>query len=336
MAADEPESIISSKYKILRLLGAGGMGSVYLARDLTLNRDVAIKFVALSKTGDSTARRRLLREAQTAAGLDHPFICSVHEVGTGSDGRPYIVMQFVEGETLAEQLRRGPLDPPVALALAADIADALRAAHSQGIVHRDLKPQNIIMTPSGRPKLLDFGIAQILHPHLPERGDEEETHTDLTGPGHVIGTPGYMSPEQLQQGAIDGRSDLFSLGAVLYECLTGRSAFEGRSPIEVGGQVLLSEPSPVSSVRPGLTARHDEIVSKLLAKDPRSRFQSAEEVLGALRVFAPSEPATRVPKPPLRASPTAAGLVMGDRRPDRSGLWLLALAACRADAGADR
>ena len=248
MAADEPESIISSKYKILRLLGAGGMGSVYLARDLTLNREVAIKFVALNKTSDATARRRLLREAQTAAGLDHPFICSVHEVGTASDGRPYIVMQFVEGETLAEQLRRGPLDPRVALALAADIADALRAAHAQGIVHRDLKPHNIIMTPSGRPKLLDFGIAQILHPHLPAPGDEEETHThtDLTGPGHVIGTPGYMSPEQLQQGAVDGRSDLFSLGAVLYQCLTGRSAFEGRSPIEVGGQVLLSEPAPVS------------------------------------------------------------------------------------------
>ena len=261
------------------------MGSVYLARDLTLNRDVAIKFVALSKIGDATARRRLLREAQAAAALDHPLICGVHEVGTASDGRPYIVMQFVEGETLGEQLRRGSMEPRAALALAADIAEALRAAHAQGIVHRDLKPHNIILTASGRPKLLDFGIAHLLHPQPLTLGNEEETRTDLTGQDHVIGTPGYMSPEQLQHGAIDGRSDLFSLGAVLHECLTGRPAFKGRSPIEIGAQVLHADPAPVSSIRPELTERHDEIVSKLLAKEPEHRFQSAEEVLGALRVF---------------------------------------------------
>ncbi len=285
MASDEPESIVSSKYKIVRLLGAGGMGSVYLARDLTLNRDVAIKFVALSKIGDATARRRLLREAQAAAALDHPLICGVHEVGTASDGRPYIVMQFVEGETLGEHLRRSPMDPRAAIALAADIAEALRAAHAHGIVHRDLKPHNIILTASGRPKLLDFGIAHLLHPQPLTLGNEEETRTDLTGQDHVIGTPGYMSPEQLQHGAIDGRSDLFSLGAVLHECLTGRPAFKGRSPIEIGAQVLHADPAPVSSIRPELTERHDEIVSKLLAKEPEHRFQSAEEVLGALRVF---------------------------------------------------
>ena len=289
MAADEPGAALSSKYKLLRSLGAGGMGSVYLARDITLNRDVAIKFIALSKADDATARRRLVREAQAAAALDHPFICSVHEVSTDTDGQPYIVMQFVEGETLADRLRRGPLDPRAALTLTADIADALRAAHAQGVIHRDLKPQNIIMTPSGRPKLLDFGIAHILQTTTPAIGGDEPTHTNLTGPNQVIGTPGYMSPEQLQQRPVDGRSDLFALGAVLFECLTGRPAFPGRTSIEIGGHVLMSEAPVVSSLRPELTARHDEIVSRLLAKDPSSRFQSAEELLGALRVLAPSD-----------------------------------------------
>ena len=289
MAANEPEATPSSKYQLVRSLGAGGMGSVYLARDLTLNRDVAIKFVALSGVGDATATRRLVREAQAAAALDHPFICSVHEVATAADGRPYIVMQFVEGETLAERLRRGPLEPRAALALAADIADALRAAHAQGVIHRDLKPQNIIMTPSGRPKLVDFGIAHILQKTTPAIGDGDQTHTNLTGPDQVIGTPGFMSPEQLQHRPVDGRSDLFSLGAVLFQCLTGRPAFAGRSSIEIGGQVLLSEAPRVSSLRPELTARHDDIVSRLLAKDLSNRFQSAEEVLGALRAFAPTD-----------------------------------------------
>ena len=289
MAADEPGAALSSKYKLLRSLGAGGMGSVYLARDITLNRDVAIKFIALSKADDATAHRRLVREAQAAAALDHPFICSVHEVSTETDGQPYIVMQFVEGETLADRLRRGPLDPRAALTLTADIADALRAAHAQGVIHRDLKPQNIIMTPSGRPKLLDFGIAHILQTTTPAIGGDEPTHTNLTGPNQVIGTPGYMSPEQLQQRPVDGRSDLFALGAVLFECLTGRPAFPGRTSIEIGGHVLMSEAPVVSSLRPELTVRHDEIVSRLLAKDPSSRFQSAEELLGALRVLAPSD-----------------------------------------------
>jgi tetratricopeptide (TPR) repeat protein len=288
MAANEPDATLSDKYKLLRSLGAGGMGSVYLARDLTLNRDVAIKFITLNKVGDATARRRLVREAQTAAALDHPCICGVHEVATAPDGRPYIVMQFVEGETLAERLRRGPLDPRAAFALATDIADALRAAHAHGVVHRDLKPQNIIMTPSGKPKLVDFGIAHFLETSTPAIGADEKTRTNLTGPEQVIGTPGYMSPEQLQQRVLDGRSDLFALGAVLFECLTGRTAFTGRSSMEIGSQVLQTSPPRVSSLRPELTARHDDIVSRLLAKDPENRFQSAEELLGALRLLAPT------------------------------------------------
>ena len=324
MAADEPGAALSSKYKLLRSLGAGGMGSVYLARDITLNRDVAIKFIALSKADDASARRRLVREAQAAAALDHPFICSVHEVSTETDGQPYIVMQFVEGETLADRLRRGPLDPRAALTLTADIADALRAAHAQGVVHRDLKPQNIIMTPSGRPKLLDFGIAHILQTTTPAIGGDEPTQTNLTGPNQVIGTPGYMSPEQLQQRPVDGRSDLFALGAVLFECLTGRPAFPGRTSIEIGGHVLMSEAPVVSSLRPELTARHDEIVSRLLAKDPSSRFQSAEELLGALRVLAPSDTHTvlAVTKSSTRHFAVAATLAILAILGTGMGIWL--------------
>jgi hypothetical protein len=288
MAANEPVPSISSKYKVLRLLGTGGMGSVYLARDLILNRDVAIKLIAWDKVGDTAARRRLLREAQAAAALDHPFICTVHEVVVDPDGRACIVMQYAEGETLAARLRSGPLEPAAAFALAADIADALRAAHARGIIHRDLKPQNIVISPSGRPKLLDFGIARMLGSVAAPHGSEEETQTTLTGSGQVVGTPKYMSPEQLQQRPVDARSDLFSLGAVLFECLTGHAAFEGRNAIEIGGHVLHAEPPAISSLRPELTERHDEIVSRLLAKDPGSRFQSAEELLGALRVLGPA------------------------------------------------
>ena len=177
------------------------------------------------------------------------------------------------------------------------------------------------MTPSGRPKLLDFGIAHILQTPTPAIGGDEPTLTNLTGPNQVIGTPGYMSPEQLQQRPVDGRSDLFALGAVLFECLTGRPAFHGRTSIEIGGHVLMSEAPVVSSLRPELTARHDEIVSRLLAKDPSSRFQSAEELLGALRVLAPSDTHTvlAVTRPSTRHFAVAATLaILGTGM----GIWL--------------
>jgi len=322
MGAQEPGSTFSSKYEIRRLLGTGGMGAVYLARDRSLNRDVAVKFVAAHSLGDKTARRRLVREAQAAASLDHPSICTVHEVIVEPDGRACIVMQYVEGQTLAERLRGGPLDPAEALSLAVDIADALRAAHDRGIVHRDLKPQNIVITPSGRPKLLDFGIARTLDQASPEAA-QAITETSLTGSDHVIGTPGYMSPEQLQQRPVDGRSDLFSLGAVLYECFTGRRAFEGVARMDVASQVLLVDPPRMSQVRPSVNAREDEVVARLLAKDPASRFQSAEELLGALRLLRSDSTGTAKSDKPSRALPrwliaVVAGIVLVATA---AGLW---------------
>lgn len=273
-----------SNYRLERLLGAGGMGSVHLARDLSLDRPVAIKFIAPEKAGDAAARRRLVREARAAAALEHPNICGVLEVIDEPGGRACIVMQYVEGQTLAELLREGPLEVRLALSLAADLASALAAAHRRGIIHRDLKPQNVIVTPERRAKLLDFGLAR--HADLRAVPDGTTT-TNLTAPGAIAGTPPYMSPEQARQLPVDARSDLFALGAVLFECLTGVRAFTGSTTLDELSQVLHHEPPPVSALRAGLTTQHDELCRRLLAKHPDDRFQSAEEVLGALRVLLP-------------------------------------------------
>ena len=204
-------------------------------------------------------------------------------------------MQYVEGETLAEKLRAGPLDPRDVITFATDVASALVAAHKRGIIHRDIKPQNIIITPERQAKLLDFGVAR--H-HEVVATHESETTTILTTPGVIVGTPAFVSPEQAQQLQIDGRSDLFSLGAVLFECLTGKRAFTGRSSIDVLGAVLHHEPPLVSSLRPDLTPQYDELVARLLEKHPDDRFKSADELLGALRLITGTSRTHRESLPP--------------------------------------
>ena len=262
------------------------MGEVYLAHDETLDRDVAIKFVASDKVGDEAAGRRLLHEAHAAAVLDHPCICTVYETGRTPDGKAFIVMQYVEGESLSTKLEAGPLPAREALGIAANIAEALAAAHKRNIVHRDLKPSNVMVTPSGRPKLLDFGIAKQVV--LPTTAVNAPTSSvDVTTAGTIVGTPAYMSPEQIQQRPLDGRSDLFSLGVVLFESLTGRRAFEGPSLYETIANVLHVHPPAPSTLRRDLTDRHDELCRRLMAKDASDRFQSAEEVVGAIRLLAP-------------------------------------------------
>ena len=267
-----------SHYRIVRRLGAGGMGEVFLAQDLWLDRQVAIKF--LKGPGDERAHKRLVQEARAAASLDHPYICAVYEVGSDSAEGDFIVMQFVEGEPLSSRLARQRLPPAEAIALCKKIAEALKAAHVQGIIHRDLKPHNVIVTPAGEPKLLDFGIAKrILNP---QAAAEADTTSQVTNPDGQVGTPAYMSPEQVRSHPADFRSDLFALGCVLYECLTGRRAFNGPTTPDVLGQVLHVEPPPPSAIVPELGTMYDPICAKLLKKDPRERFQSADEVLGAL------------------------------------------------------
>lgn len=287
-----------SHYRLERVLGAGGMGEVFLARDLTLDRLVAIKF--LITPGDEHARRRLLSEARSAAALDHPSICTIHEVVTDDTCGDFIVMQYVEGETLAHRLTQGRLPAAEALAIVSPLLHALAAAHRAGIIHRDIKPQNIILPLSGHAKLLDFGIAKRL---LPEPGPDDATTTSqLTGEGDVVGTVAYMSPEQLQGRLVDARSDLFSLGCVLYECLVGVRPFAAVSRAESIGQLLHVDPPAPSSVVPGLAPTYDALCADLLRKSPAERFQSADEVLGAIRSLSPTGHASGAS---TRAVPTA-------------------------------
>lgn len=259
------------------------MGEVYLAHDSSLNRDVAIKLLSSGRAENHDARRRFLREAQAAAKLDHPCICQVFEIGEADDGRVYIAMPYVEGETLASRLERGPLPVREALDLLLHTAEALSVAHGHGIVHRDLKPQNVMLTPGGLPKLLDFGIAK-LTPAGPTAAAASTVSGD-TADGAVVGTPAYMAPEQIAGQDVDARCDLFALGAVAFECLTGRRAFEGRTVLELAGAVTHANPPPVSTLRPDVPSGIDELCDRLLAKHPIDRFQTADEVVGALRLL---------------------------------------------------
>ena len=216
-----------SHYLIIEKLGAGGMGEVYLAEDNRLGRKVAIKFLPAAVATDEHARQRLLREAKTAATLDHPNICAIYEVAQ-EGGHSFIVLQYIEGETLARRLKRELPGSREALAIAAQVADALNEAHARGIIHRDIKPENIMLTPRGQVKVLDFGLAKVLRdPGIVE--GEAQTGSMLSIPGMVMGTVPYMSPEQVRGEELDCRSDIFSFGTVLYELISGRRPFEAKS-----------------------------------------------------------------------------------------------------------
>jgi tetratricopeptide (TPR) repeat protein/predicted Ser/Thr protein kinase len=300
---------VVSHYRIVRRLGTGGMGAVFLAQDLTLDRPVAIKF--LMAVDDTRSRRKLLREAQAVAALDHDGIAAVYEVGEDPLAGDFIVMQYVEGETLAARLRRGRIPPREALTLGARVAEALVAAHRRGIIHRDLKPQNIMITPSGAPKLLDFGLAR--RADNDPSGSESETATATTTKHTVAGTPGYMAPEQVRNQGVDARSDVFALGCVLYECLTGHRAFSGGSSADVFGQILHVDPPSASSMAPDLGPAYDALCARLLKKSAGERFQSAEEVLGAIHALedtAEFEAAEHHPRPTWHWVVAAAAAVL--------------------------
>ena len=265
------------RYEIRAKIGAGGMGEVYLAQDTKLDRKVAIKFLPESLVADEQARKRLVREARAAAKLDHSNICSMYEVGE-ENGRSFIVMQHVEGETLDIRMKRQPLNLSQSLSIAAQVADALAEAHAQGIVHRDIKPANIIVTPRGKVKVLDFGLAKIVSGEVAV-DTEAETAMLLTQTGVVMGTAPYMSPEQLRAEQLDGRSDIFSYGVVLYEIVSGRRPFEAKSLAEITSAILMRDPPPLQSISGVIPGGLESLILKCLAKEPARRYQTMVELL---------------------------------------------------------
>ena len=272
-------------YEIVGPLGAGGMGEVYRARDTRLDRSVAVKILPAHLADKAEATERFEREARTISSLNHPNICQLHDVGQ-QDGVRYLVMELLEGETMAQRLRRGPLSTEQVLRYGAEIATGLAAAHRRGVVHRDLKPGNIMLTKSGA-KLMDFGLAKgIVAPNLISDGltaTLSSSHaTPLTQQGTIVGTFQYMSPEQVEGKEADARSDIFSLGAVLYEMVSGRRAFEGKTAVSVAASILEKEPEPIRNIQPLTPISLERVVKKCLEKDPDARWQNAGDLASEL------------------------------------------------------
>ncbi|MDX2182280.1 MAG: protein kinase [Bryobacteraceae bacterium] len=282
-----------SHYRITGELGSGGMGVVYAAEDLVLHRTVAIKFAGAGGTGDSL-RNRLLEEARSASALDHPNIARIYDCGEAPDGRLFVVMERVRGETLQTLLHAGPLPVAKAARIAEDVLAALSEAHRAGVIHRDIKPSNVMVDERGVVKVLDFGLAKRrLTARASAAGvspDEIETVAmesppDLTHPGQVVGTPSYMSPEHVRNEAVDGRGDVFSASCLLHACLTGHSPFRGRTSAEVMGEVLHVTPKPPSALAPEVPIALDRIVLRGLEKDRERRYQTADEMRTDLAAF---------------------------------------------------
>jgi TolB-like protein len=273
-------------YLVFECLGAGGMGVVYRAKDTRLGRLVALKVMRPEWRNQTVEARRFLREAQIAAGLNHPSILTIYEIGTHQD-LDYMAMELVAGGTLADLMTSGPLPAERALRLAAQVADALTAAHAASIVHRDLKPSNIMMTSQDRVKVVDFGLAKA----VASAGSGEETVEAVTGGGVIVGTAPYMSPEQAAGGVVDARSDLFSLGSILYEMLAGRQPFQGKSSVGTLAAILKDTPAPIAGISPEVTG----LVDRCLRKDPSERFQSAAELKAAIERCLSPQPAARQP-----------------------------------------
>ena len=276
-------------YEIEELLGAGGMGEVYRARDVRLGRNVAVKILPQELSLDPERKARFEREARTISSLNHQHICRLYDVGS-QNGTDYLVMECLEGETLAQRIARGPLPLPLALKIGAEIADALDRAHQSGVVHRDLKPGNIMLTKAGA-KLLDFGLAKPVAMDgkaLPS-GSTLTSAAPLTEQGIILGTLAYMAPEQIEGGEATPASDIFALGAILYECITGNPAFSGKSRASVMAAVLTFQPQPLTTKYPGVPKGVDLLVSTALAKTPDSRWGSAHDLKLQLQSIQPQE-----------------------------------------------
>src|SRR5437867_6624632 len=296
-------------YEVLAPLGAGGMGEVWKARDTRLDRSVAIKVLPAEFAENAQLKLRFEREAKTISQLNHPNICTLYDVGflgggpppsaaDAAEGRgapqsgvPYLVMELLDGESLADRLTKGPLPIEQVLRYGIEIAEALEKAHKAGVVHRDLKPGNIMLTKAGA-KLLDFGLAK---PASVFNADGATQHKPLTQEGTIVGTFQYMAPEQIEGGEVDARTDIFALGAVLYEMATGKRAFEGKSKASLIASILTAEPQPITAVQPMTPASFDRVIRTCLQKEPDDRWQSAHDVATELR-WVSEAPSTTTPR----------------------------------------
>ncbi len=294
MSATGP--IIAERYELGEILGRGGMSEVRAGRDLRLGRDVAVKLLTTGVSGTSRSRERFEAEARAVASLSHPSVVLVFDSGE-HDGVPYIVMERLPGRTLADEMAGGPLAPDRARRVAVDVLAALGAAHAAGIVHRDIKPGNVLLCADGSVKVADFGIAKT------------DGSMTLTGQGMLLGTPGYLAPERVTGQPATPRSDLYSVGVLLYEALSGRPPFEGDSPVALIKAITESEPVPLVERRPDAPARLAQAVARAMAKEPAARFASAAEMSSALADEAPAPPPTAVlaaPSPTPAPAPTAS------------------------------
>jgi serine/threonine protein kinase/Flp pilus assembly protein TadD len=277
-----------SHYRVIQELGAGGMGVVYLARDETLDRQVALKTLPTGSLADETARRRLRKEALALAKLSHPNVETIYELGS-QDGVDFLVTEYVAGTTLADRIANGPLPEPELLQIASQISSALEEAADNGLVHLDLKPRNVMLTPKGQVKLLDFGLARMV---TPKGGEAAWSLTSMAVPA---GTPPYMAPEQLMGGPLDARTDIYAVGASLYELATGRAPFRGGSLPELIAAVLHTSPEPPSAIRPGLSLGLERVILKCLQKAPEQRYQTVRELRANLHSLEMAQPATALP-----------------------------------------
>src|ERR1700675_3723734 len=289
-------------YEVVSMLGAGGMGEVYRARDSRLKREVAIKVLPQALSQDADRLRRFEQEALATAALNHPNILAVFDIGTG-EGRPYVVSELLEGDTLRERLRSGAIQVRKALDFAMQMARGLAAAHEKGIVHRDLKPENLFLTKDGRLKILDFGLAKLTQT---DSGSNTSIPTVTHGAeaGCVMGTAGYMSPEEVRGHALDPRSDIFGFGAILYEMISGKRAFHGDTPADTMSAILKEDPADLAETNRNVSPALERIVQHCLEKNPEARFHAASDIAFDLEhLTGISSTSTRAT--PLEAAPAS-------------------------------